>query len=382
MSRLRIGLVAALFGGLTGAFGLFGLAQYILLTPALGPQHAMDPPHELLVQRGDTLRTVLHSLHRQGVLPMPDLLYLVARLTGRTAVRGGCYRFDAQKTPQQLMAMLYEGQVALESFTLAEGLNRWQVRDLLVAGRWMAPAQFDALCDSPRFLAAHKIPGPSCEGYLFPETYKVTRGLPAETLFGMMFANYHRELAAILTAHGRGPRQLADREFTTLASIVEKETGDPQERSRIACVFYNRLQGLPAWRLETDPTVIYAAHLADSHFDGNLTRAHLRHLDSPYNTYRVYGLPPGPIASPGRAALSAVAQPSTCADYFFVSTNHGRHVFCPSLACHNKAVKRWQVDYFRRRAPGLRVRAPSAGARATSALRPPRRLRSPSPAPP
>ncbi|RYF05569.1 MAG: endolytic transglycosylase MltG, partial [Deltaproteobacteria bacterium] len=133
----------------------------------------------------------------------------------------------------------------------------------------------------------------------------------------------------------------------TLASIVEKETGAPEERAHIACVFYNRLRARPAWRLETDPTVIYAAILADPHFDGNLKRTHLRDLDSPYNTYRHVGLPPGPIANPGRAALQAVSLPSTCGDFFFVSSNHGRHVFCPDLACHNRAVQRWQIDYFR-----------------------------------
>lgn len=134
-----------------------------------------------------------------------------------------------------------------------------------------------------------------------------------------------------------------------MASIVEKEAGVAEERAHIACVFYNRMVGKPAWRLQTDPTVIYAATLADPNFDGNLKYKTLHHLASPYNTYRVYGLPPGPIANPGRRAFEAVAQPSVCKDYFFVSSNNGHHVFCPTLECHNSAVKKWQVDYFRAR---------------------------------
>jgi UPF0755 protein len=143
-----------------------------------------------------------------------------------------------------------------------------------------------------------------------------------------------------------GPLHLESRALVTLASIVEKETGSPQDRGRIACVFYNRLRAKPTWRLDSDPTVIYAATIADPNFDGNLKREHLRGLESPYNTYRITGLPPGPIANPGKAALAAVVQPEECRDFFFVSMNNGQSIFCPTLTCHNEAVKKWQVDYF------------------------------------
>ena len=210
----------------------------------------------------------------------------------------------------------------LNLFTLAEGLNRWQVRSVLVAGEWLEAAEFDGLCDNSAFLAAHHIPGPTCEGYLFPDTYKMVRGLPASTIFAAMLQRYGQEMSQLRQQHGgaMGPLNLSENALVTLASIVEKETGDPRERPRIACVFYNRLQAHPAWRLETDPTVIYAATLADAKFDGNLKRTHLRTLDSPYNTYRRFGLPPGPIANPGRSALEAVCTPSVCKDFFFVST--------------------------------------------------------------
>jgi len=222
------------------------------------------------------------------------------------------------------------------------------VRDLLAAQGWVDAPTFERLCDDAAFLGEHGIPGPTCEGYLFPETYTFAREVPATTIFATLFSMFKKELAAA-TAGGSGPMSLSPRELTTLASIVEKETGAADERPRIACLFYNRLRAKPPWRMETDPTVIYAATLADPSFDGNLKAYHLRQLDNPYNTYKRYGLPPGPIANPGRGAFAAVVHPSECSDFFFVSMNNGRHAFCPTLECHNEQVQKWQIDYFRRK---------------------------------
>jgi UPF0755 protein len=267
-------------------------------------------------------------------------------------VRSGPYEVTATETPQGILSMLLEGRVMLESFTVAEGLNRWQVRDLLASAGWITAAEFDKLCGDAKFLADNHVPGPTCEGYLFPDTYKFARGVAPASVLQTMLAAYKRQYTEA-TAAGHGPLGLSERELVTLASIVEKETGAPEERPHIACIFYNRLKAKPAWRMETDPTVIYAATLANPAFDGNITSHHLHELDSPYNTYRVHGLPPGPIANPGRAALAAVVTPSACADFFFVSSNNGQHIFCPTLDCHNKAVHKWQVEYFHsRRAAG------------------------------
>jgi UPF0755 protein len=206
----------------------------------------------------------------------------------------------------------------------------------------MSAAEFDRLCDDSAFLASHSIPGPTCEGYLFPETYTMARGLAPEAIFSAMFAMFHRVYSGV-TAASRGPLDFEMRPLVTLASIIEKETGAPEERPHIACVFYNRLKAKPAWRLETDPTTIYAATLANPNFDGNLKREHLRGFAHPYNTYHIYGLPPGPIANPSRAALMAAVSPSACPDFFFVSMNNGRHFFCPTIGCHNQAVETWQL---------------------------------------
>ena len=130
----------------------------------------------------------------------------------------------------------------------------------------------------------------------------------------------------------------------TLASIVEKETGQPDERPRIACVFMNRLR--KGMRLQTDPTVMYATMLRTGRWSKNISKADLL-TPHPYNTYTTAGLPPGPIANPGAASLEAVLAPTVCHDLYFVSRNDGTHIFCPNLACHAAAVETWQVQYFR-----------------------------------
>jgi UPF0755 protein len=301
----------------------------------------------ITVDRGHTLKTVLGELETAALVTHPRWVYAVARFHDRTTIRAGMYDLTPDDTPLSLLDKLAFGKVKTEQFVVVEGRNRWTLRDELVEAHWMTAADFDRLCNDAAFLAKHGIPGPTCEGYLFPETYTLARGLAPEAIFAAMLGMFQKVYKDV-TAPGRGPLDFDMRKVVTLASIVEKETGAPDERPHIACVFYNRLKAKPAWKLETDPTVIYAATLTDPAFDGNLKREHLHGLDSPYNTYRVHGLPPGPIANPGRAALQAVVTPVDCPDFFFVSMNNGTHVFCPTLGCHTKAVEQWQVRYFKK----------------------------------
>ncbi|MBN1959726.1 MAG: endolytic transglycosylase MltG [Deltaproteobacteria bacterium] len=324
----------ALIITLGGGFFLF---QRHLNTPL-----SLSKPHTLSIKRGDTLKQTLDKLEREQILQHTRLLYLYARWLKRTSIRTGEYLIEPQDTPKIMLDKLITGKVRTEQFTIVEGQNRWIIRNSLAAAAWMTVTEFDHLCDDQNFLKQNDIPGPTCEGYLFPETYTIARGLSAKAIFKVMFQMFHNVYREI-THVGTGPLQFTPRQLVTLASIVEKETGAPEERPRIACVFYNRLKAKPAWRLETDPTSIYAATIADPNFNGNLKRKHLRDFKHPYNTYHIYGLPPGPIANPGKAALKAVVAPSNCNDFFFVSMNNGRHFFCPTLSCHNKAVAAWQL---------------------------------------
>ncbi len=298
------------------------------------------------VARGATLRGVVEKFASNGWIEEPLWTYRALRLDGRGELRTGTYRIEPARTLISLIDDLEKGRVVTETLTIVEGSNRWQIRAQLEREQWMDGATFDALCDDQEFIASLKIPGPNCEGFIFPETYQFARGIGPKFLLTTLL-NAWRSAMDNVVGGGRGPMNLNDLEFTTLASIVEKETGAPKERPRIACVFYNRMKESPPWRLETDPTVIYAATLADPNFDGNIKRSHLRTFDHPYNTYKRRGLPPGPIASPGLAALEAVRSPSQCGDFFFVSMNNGEHVFCPTYDCHKAAVQKWQIEFFR-----------------------------------
>ena len=288
---------------------------------------------------------VLEQLHGAGVAK-PKWVYYWARANKLPGVvKTGMYAIKAEQTPLEILAMFAEGRVKTEMFTIPEGFNRWQTRALLDKAKWVPAADFDRMCDDQAFLAKYHVPGPTCDGYLFPETYTLARGVSPETVMATIFKTWEKNFTEA-TASGTGPRNLSPRELMTLASIVEKETGVGGDRPHVACVFYNRLAAKPPWTLATDPTVIYAATLLDPSFDGNIKSWHLHEMESPYNTYRVKGLPPGPIASPGRAAMDAVVHPLECKDYFFVATNDGNTLFCPTLDCHEKAVQKWQVQYF------------------------------------
>lgn len=190
------------------------------------------------------------------------------------------------------------------------------------------------LADDPEFLLAAGVPGPQLEGYLFPDTYRFAPGTDVREVLTTMVRHFHDRFDA--ERHRRAAeRGLSVNEVLTLASIIEKETGKPEERALIAAVFTNRLRiGMP---LQSDPTVIYGLPA----FDGDLTRADLAH-PSPYNTYVVGGLPPGPIANPGLAAIDAALAPAASPALYFVSRNDGSHAFSTTLAEHNRAVGRYQ----------------------------------------
>ncbi|MEK7703316.1 MAG: endolytic transglycosylase MltG, partial [Myxococcota bacterium] len=235
MKRVRVAsslggalLLLLVVGGVLSALALHELDQPLGATPVT----------LLVVPKGAALRPTLMRLGDEKILAHPKLLYLYARLTRATTVLAGEYEISPTLTPRLLLKMLGEGRIKLWSLVIPEGLNRWQVRDKLVAEKWLRAEDFDCLCDDRDFLAAHAVPGPSCDGYLFPETYSLARGVPARELMGMLLDRFHATYTEVTARGGTGPLALSTRELVTLASIVEKETGAAVERPRIACVFY------------------------------------------------------------------------------------------------------------------------------------------------
>ena len=259
-----------------------------------------------------------------------------------TRLKAGEYRFADAMTPLEVIDKIKRGDVYVIPITFPEGLNVLEMSKIFEA-KGFGPAQ--------EFVDA----GREHEGYLFPDTYALPRHTDAPRLVKVMTDAFEHALTPEIRAAAK-ERGLTEKQLVTLASIVEKETGNPAERPIVASVYENRLR--IGMALQCDPTVIYALELR-GHYDGNIHKDDLN-IDSPYNTYRYPGLPPGPIASPGKASLDAVVHPADTEYLYFVSRNDGSHVFAKTLAEHSKNVKTFQIDYFK---AGRSTASPSSASR-------------------
>jgi UPF0755 protein len=313
----------------------------LAILAALAVRQRLEPAAERAepvlfeVESGDSLGRIASRLEAAGLVRDARAVEWLARLRGLSgSLHAGEYQLSAAARPQEILEQIAAGRVATYAVSVPEGFTAAQIAERLEREGLAVAAEFLAAADDPALAEELGVPAERLEGYLFPETYRLPRGQPPRAIARAMVEQFRRvwqELAP--KAEERG---LSMHEVVTLASIVEKETGAPEERPLIASVFANRLaRGM---RLESDPTTIYG--IPD--FDGNLRRRDLENGDNPYNTYRIAGLPPGPIASPGRAALAAVVEPAESDYLYFVSRNDGTHVFSRSYREHVNAVNRYQ----------------------------------------
>ncbi len=285
------------------------------------------------IRRGETSRGIAATLARRGVIA-DERLFLAARLlrTGEV-LQAGEYRFAQPASVWSVFDRFVRGDVYYHAITIPEGSNRFETARILARLDWIGEAAALAATASTEQISDLDPEAETLEGYLFPSTYHVTRGTSPAEVCRMMTREFRR-----IWARAGGETDV--RETVILASLVEKETGVPDERRLVASVFHNRLRR--DMRLECDPTVIYAAIL-EERYDGVIRRSDLDN-PHPYNTYRHAGLPPGPIASPGRAAIEATLNPASTEYVFFVAApdRSGRHVFSESLSAHNRAVARYR----------------------------------------
>ena len=338
-------LAASLVPIATSSGGLVAVVE-LLDQPA-----ALDPtPVLFTVQPGEDAGSVARRLQEAGLIRDERLFRSLASLTGLgAAIQAGEYELRRDLTSRAILEQLARGEVTLRQVTVPEGLQLGQVVETLAqqgvgsaAALWEALAQVGA--EPPAgSLAASRPAGQSLEGYLFPETYRFGRAAtPVEVILAMVRQTdrqFGPELRAAVAAQGLTPHQAL-----VLASIVEREAVKPEEQPLIAAVFLNRLRlGMP---LQADPTVQYALALdparraRDGYWKRELTVADLA-IDSPYNTYRVVGLPPGPICNPGLGALTAVARPAATDYLYFVARPDGSHAFARTLAEHQANVARF-----------------------------------------
>ncbi|OLC51760.1 MAG: hypothetical protein AUI64_05115 [Acidobacteria bacterium 13_1_40CM_2_64_6] len=259
-------------------------------------------------------------------------------------LEAGEYRFDRAMTPFDVIDKLARGDVYVIHLTLPEGLTIAEMARLFESHGFGPASAFVEAANNAALVRDFDPAAKDLEGYLFPETYALPRKTDADKLIRMMVARFEHVFTPELR-QAAASRQLSVRQAVTLASIVERETARAEERPLVAAAFLNRLKlRMP---LQTDPTVIYALQRAGA-YTGNLRRDDLA-FDSPYNTYRYPGLPPGPIASPGRASLDAAVHPADADFLYFVSRNDGSHEFARTLDEHNRNVHKYQVEYFRER---------------------------------
>ena len=259
-------------------------------------------------------------------------------------LQAGEYRFAEPASALDVIDVLARGQVHLRTVTFAEGLTRWEMAEVFGRSEFGDADAFLAASGRVDLIEDLDSAAVDLEGYLFPETYALPRGASADDLVEAMLAQFRRTFDDALLAQA-AEQEMTVRQVVTLASLIQRETGRHDERPTVSAVYRNRLdRRMP---LQCDPTVIYAL-LLDGLYDGNLTRDNLRY-DSPYNTYVYPGLPPGPIAAPGAADLRAALAPADVSYVYFVSRNDGSHVFADTLREHNRNVREYQVEYFRRR---------------------------------
>jgi UPF0755 protein len=301
-------------------------------------QHPMggpDTPVDLEVEPGQSARQVAQSVAEAGLSVSPWLLYQWFRWSGESRlIRAGSYEIQPGTSPAQLLRKLVDGDQSLARLRLIEGWTFRQVRAEL-ARTTTLKAESAALSDA-ELMDRLGAPGTAPEGRFFPDTYTYAKGSSDLAVLRRAHAAMRKRVEAAWSQRAPdSPLKSAD-ELLTLASIVEKETGRAEDRPMVASVFVNRLRiRMP---LQTDPTVIYGL---GERFDGNLRRKDLQ-TDTPYNTYTRAGLPPTPIALPGRDSLMAVVQPAGSKALYFVARGDGSSQFSETLADHNRAVDKYQ----------------------------------------
>ena len=338
----------AVFGGMA-VLWLF-LVTVFLLGQVTGAVSS-DVPLTLEVKKGEPFTFVTRRLRREGVLASPGLLRLLAVLRGDgQRIKAGEYVLAGNESVADLLDFFVAGRARYIALTLPEGFSILDIANRIEAIELADKAEFLRVATDPEFIASLNLPVrlglpvtefPTLEGLIFPETYFLHRGVSARYLLRRMVEQYVKRASDFVQKYAHQV-EMEPYQVLILASIIEKETGLDSERRRISAVFHNRLKA--KIKLGSDPTVIYGI----KDFDGNLTRKHLR-TATPYNTYKIYGLPPTPIANPGMASLKAAVNPEAVDYLYFVSKGDGSHFFSKDLKTHNRAVWKYQKRRYHKR---------------------------------
>ncbi len=337
MKRLLLALIVIVVTTVAVVIGVFGSR---INTPFRGYS---APEQFVEIAPGSSVGAMGRRLADAGVVHDPlAFRYAVWRTGTGRQLKAGEYRFDQPMTAVEVARKIARGDVFLLHVTFREGLTIRDMAQVFEQAGAGTRADFVKAAADASLISSLDPAATDLEGYLFPDTYAVPRKITAGKLVAMMVGRFRKEYEGALQ-HEAERQGRTVRQVVTLASIVEKETGKADERPLVAAVYSNRLR--IGMGLQCDPTVIYALQRAGRDVK-NLTRDDLQY-DSPYNTYRYSGLPPGPSASPGRASLDAALHPADVPYLYFVSRNDGSHAFATTLAEHNHNVYQYQILYWR-----------------------------------
>jgi UPF0755 protein len=319
------------------------LVIWWITSPVLRSSTGTEPPIRIVdIPDGSTFRQVAVLLEKERLIPSRLGFLLLGRLTlADRRIIPGEYALHGGLAPREILTKLLAGQVVLHPVTIPEGYTVAQIAAMLEEKGLTNAKEFLARAQDRDFIiSAFHLDLPNLEGYLFPDTYHFSRHAKAKEMITTMMDRFWQTFTPEWRIRA-DDLHMTVHQVLTLASVIEKETGADGERELIASVFHNRLQKrIP---LQSDPTVIYGM----TTFDGNLRRRDLEKT-TPYNTYRVSGLPPGPIANPGAHSIRATLYPASTTYLYFVSKNNGTHQFSSTLTEHNLAVDRYQRRHSKR----------------------------------
>jgi UPF0755 protein len=307
------------------------LCALYVATDFLIPLSIGNKSIEIEIPKGTNFRQAVEILSKEGLVRDKNLFIIIGRMSALDRkIKSGYYSIHGSVSPFDIFRMLKNGQIIEYEITIVEGDSLWEIGEKLSEKNIIDKEGFITLSSDKEFLASHKIDSPTFEGYLFPDTYKVPKGMDPKDAIGMMIIRMREKYSGELKIR-TSEIGLSEREVLTLASIIEKEAITPKERPIISAVYHNRLRkGIP---LQADPTVIYGIKSF-----GVITARDVRRK-TPYNTYVIKGLPPGPIASPGIKSIIAALYPANVPYMFFVSNNDGTHNFSVTPREHEAAVE-------------------------------------------
>jgi UPF0755 protein len=290
----------------------------------------------IIIKPGQGFRSFSKSLQQLGIIKDLYKFNLFARIKGYDKkVKAGEYILSPSMTPYKILQILAAGKVCLHKITIPEGYNIHQIASITARAGLCAETEFISSATNSSFVHNEGIDAETFEGYLFPDTYYFSKNVTPEKIISAMVKKFHSVFTPTFKERAK-KLGLSIHQAVTLASIIEKETGDPEERFVISSVFHNRLK--KKMRLESDPTVIYGI----KDFDGNIKKNHLE-TSTVYNTYQISGLPPGPIANPGKRAIEAALFPTDTDFLYFVSKKDNTHMFSTNIRDHNNAVRKYQL---------------------------------------